>query len=153
MRLRWRTAVRAVRGAMTERRTLMGFMDRVRAALATPPAAAPAAWTPTGVYTLQGKVAGTSHRQHELWQIAGGDPDSGMVEEMHQALIVPEPDNPHDPNALMVTIDGLHVGYIPKDDQADVAPRVVAAGGELAAPAEFIGGIGERNIGVRLWFQ
>ena len=30
----------------------------------------------------------------------------------HKAELVPEPDNPHDPKAIKVLVDGLHVGYI-----------------------------------------
>lgn len=29
-----------------------------------------------------------------------------------KAELVPEPDNPHDPNAIKVVVDGQHVGYI-----------------------------------------
>lgn len=28
----------------------------------------------------------------------------------------PEPTNPHDPNAIMVLINNVHVGYVPKND-------------------------------------
>jgi hypothetical protein len=28
--------------------------------------------------------------------------------------IVPEPDNPHDPNALRIEVGGAHVGYVPR---------------------------------------
>lgn len=29
--------------------------------------------------------------------------------------LVPEPTNPHDPNAIMVLINNIHVGYVPKE--------------------------------------
>jgi len=36
------------------------------------------------------------------------------------ATLVPEPSNPHDPNAVAVVIDGHHVGYIPRELAAGV---------------------------------
>jgi len=103
--------------------------------------------------SLQGKVAGVSHYQDALWKIAGGDPEDGPEDTFHDAVIEPEPTNKFDKGALKVTIDGLLIGYIPKDDQREVAPRVKAAGGKLAAPAEFIGGTDGKSIGVRLWYS
>ncbi|ETW22188.1 hypothetical protein MGAST_21490 [Mycobacterium gastri 'Wayne'] len=41
---------------------------------------------------------------------------------MRYAVLVPEPTNPYDPNAVAVYIDGLHVGYVP----AVEAPRLQA---------------------------
>lgn len=34
--------------------------------------------------------------------------------------LVPEPDNPHDPNAIKVVVDGQHIGYIKKGSCAHV---------------------------------
>ena len=34
-----------------------------------------------------------------------------------KAEVIPEPNNPHDKNALMVMIGGQKVGYIPREDQ------------------------------------
>ena len=41
--------------------------------------------------------------------------------------LVPEPDNPHDPNAIKVMLDGRHVGYVPAEECADVRPLLVRA--------------------------
>ncbi len=35
--------------------------------------------------------------------------------------LVPEPTNPHDPNAIMVLINNIHVGYIPSQDISTVS--------------------------------
>lgn len=39
----------------------------------------------------------------------------------------PEPANRHDPNAVKILHDGMHLGYVPRDLSADVA-RLIAAG-------------------------
>jgi hypothetical protein len=44
------------------------------------------------------------------------------------AILVREPDNAHDPNAVMVWIDGEHVGYLRKEDAAVIAHRIDWAG-------------------------
>ena len=75
-------------------------------------------------------VAGTSYRQDairdmgtETWEYSLSKrelveelPCGGTVYEYefypNKAELVPEPDNPHDPKAIKVLIDGVHVGYI-----------------------------------------
>lgn len=40
---------------------------------------------------------------------------------LHRCVkIKPEPDNEHDPDALMVLVNGAHVGYVPRDKQKDL---------------------------------
>jgi hypothetical protein len=44
----------------------------------------------------------------------------GVIEKKITALhaeVVPEPENPHDAGALKVMLNGLHVGYVPRDRQ------------------------------------
>lgn len=41
--------------------------------------------------------------------------------------LAPEPDNPHDPNAIKVMLDGRHVGYVPAEECADVLPLLSRA--------------------------
>lgn len=57
-------------------------------------------------------------RQEYLKQIRTSDP----------CRIVPEPDNPYDPNALAIHVshDGQiwHVGFIPKELAAEIAPHL-----------------------------
>lgn len=67
---------------------------------------------------LNTKVAGVTFegRQAHIAKLRGGEP----------CRIVPEPENPYDPNALAVHVakDGAvyHVGYVPKELAAQIAP-------------------------------
>lgn len=67
-------------------------------------------------------VVGESHHQLEIERIAGGRTGNSAHMEC-VATLVPEPDNPHDPNAVLVTIDGLSVGYL----EHNIAPLFNAA--------------------------
>ena len=54
--------------------------------------------------------------------------EAGMTEERiwkcsfspSSIRLVPEPDNPHDPNAIKVLVDGIHVGYIKQGSCAHI---------------------------------
>ena len=51
-----------------------------------------------------------------------------------EAVLVPEPSNPHDKNAIMVLVDKVHVGYIPADQCIDVKkvlPKIKSATAEI----------------------
>jgi hypothetical protein len=54
------------------------------------------------------RVAGISHRQSEAASARVGDP----------VVLAPEPDNPFDPNAIRVLVQGSHVGYVPREKTA-----------------------------------
>ncbi|HET7130524.1 MAG TPA: HIRAN domain-containing protein [Gaiellaceae bacterium] len=62
-------------------------------------------------------VVGESYRQDALWQLVGGTREEGVRVEC-VAQLVPEPDNPHDRNAIAVFIKGEHVGYLSRSDAA-----------------------------------
>ena len=67
------------------------------------------------------------------------------------ARLVPEPDNPHDPNAIAVHVDGRLVGYLGRDENRrwlDVIPQdaVVACEAMIAGRP----GGGTSNLGVFL---
>ena len=84
----------------------------------------------TGPKTVTHKVAGTSYRQKELLAMGEKNPEYALTKrellkrypegvtvyeyEFHsqKAELVPEPDNPHDPKAIKVLVDGVHIGYI-----------------------------------------
>jgi hypothetical protein len=70
-------------------------------------------------------VAGESHYQKALRAIAG----AGEVRHATEARLVPEPDNPHDPHAVVVEVQGAKVGYLPRALAAAWTPRLA----ELAA--------------------
>lgn len=76
------------------------------------------------------KVAGVTHYEGNILNLAYENPDydmnkrdlidAGMTDEKvwkyefnpSEVELVPEPDNPNDPNAIKVLVDGEHVGYI-----------------------------------------
>lgn len=58
----------------------------------------------------------------------------------HVAVLVPEPDNPHDHNAIAVFVNGFLVGHLPREVAAAVQPSLVAftvasSGRAVACPA------------------
>jgi len=58
-------------------------------------------------------VAGESHYQEALRALTDTDGATEVRLEV-EAVLVPEPTNPHDPNAVMVQVGGLLVGYLPR---------------------------------------
>lgn len=83
------------------------------------------------------KVAGTSFRHEAIESI--GTPNSDYDMSASEAVesydygdriyeyefyahpsLVPEPDNPHDPNAIRVEADGVHIGYIKSGSTAHI---------------------------------
>lgn len=64
-------------------------------------------------------VAGESHYQDALRAITRGEPRLNT-----DAALIPEPDNPHDPNAIRVEIDGRKVGYVPRSKAEAYGPVV-----------------------------
>lgn len=67
-------------------------------------------------------VVGESRRQEALELLAGGRADRGVVQREHVASLQHEPNNPADPNAVLVQINAHHVGYLGRDDAARYAP-------------------------------
>ena len=88
-------------------------------------------------------VAGESHYQEALRALTGSD-GSEPVRIEAEAVLVPEPENPHDPNAVMVQIRERLVGYLPRDAAVAYAPmlRSVAERGRTAACEAMIAGRG-----------
>lgn len=79
--------------------------------------------------TVRHSVTGTSFRQDVIRAMGKKNPDftltkrdlfkRGMEAPVYEytfspkkAELVPEPENPNDPNAIKVLVDGVHVGYI-----------------------------------------
>lgn len=160
----------------------MGFFSRLfsRKQEEPPKPVAPAPTSsakPSGPKMVSHKVAGTSYLQEAL--LAMGEknpeytlnkrellkrwPDGVTVYEYNfrpqKAELVPEPDNPHDPKAIKVLVDGVHVGYIKAGSCAhihkllrenriqSIVPRII--GGKYKAVYEYVDK-GEDTIGVRL---
>jgi hypothetical protein len=95
------------------------------------------------------EVVGESVYQDALWSLCGGSLGDRVRHDI-VAVLVPEPNNPHDSNAIRVRVDGHVVGYLPRD----VAARYVsglralmsASGADVALRGVIVGG-GYRNDG------
>jgi hypothetical protein len=72
-----------------------------------------------GYETLE--VVGESFYQAALWQIVGGFTRE-RVREPCRAVLVPEPTNPHDANAVQVIVAGQLVGHLSRQDAAAYLP-------------------------------
>lgn len=89
------------------------------------------------------EVVGESAHQDALWGLCRGTVGErvrfGIV-----AVLVPEPDNPHDPNAIAVQIDGRVVGYLARATAQTYLPglkRVMSShGGYVALHGVIVGG-------------
>jgi hypothetical protein len=99
-------------------------------------------------------IAGTSHRQEVLSRIAG-DALRRREHVAFTALIVPEPDNPHDANAIAVVAEGRGpIGYFGRRDALrykEMAEELMARDAVGVCEAFLTGGWDdEATIGVRL---
>lgn len=71
-------------------------------------------------------VVGESHYQPAIRSACNWKPATDTM--FHcLAELVPEPTNPHDRHAIMVTINGACVGYLSRQDAATLGPAVRAA--------------------------
>lgn len=52
--------------------------------------------------------------------------------------LIPEPDNPHDPDAIKVITDGIHIGYVPSKETGTIRDLLSANG--LMIGCSFHGG-------------
>jgi hypothetical protein len=101
------------------------------------------------------RTVGVSHYQPALLELTGAREGDEVRVDVRVAL-VPQPDNPHDPNAVAVEIDGRLVGYLSRDDAVVWQPivQVVADHGALAVCDAMIAGRGPEsgtpNLGVFL---
>jgi hypothetical protein len=97
-------------------------------------------------------VKGESYRQENLWRVVGGRhrPEARVRKDIY-AMLLAEDGNPHDPNAVSVWIDGLMVGYLPKDQAPRLRPGLIAAqereGKPIALEGVVVGG-GMRDDGL-----
>lgn len=85
------------------------------------------------------EVVGESWREKQIAAAIGGKPRADKeVELTLPAELVPEPDNPHDPNAISVRVRGHVVGYLSKEDAAryrEPIHRIAASGHEATTKA------------------
>jgi HIRAN domain len=71
------------------------------------------------------EVVGESHYQDALWRVTRGRTVERVRVEV-QAVLLAEPDNPYDPNAIAVLMDGGKVGYLCRDDAEAYRPGLLA---------------------------
>lgn len=131
---------------------MAGLLNRLFGARATargPQVTAVQATLYSGYETLE--VVGESHYQDTLWQIVGGRTRDPVRFETH-AILVPDPENHYDANAIEVRIDDLLVGYLSRDDAAAYQPGLfrlmqTSTNGLVALHAVVVGG-GPRPDGI-----
>lgn len=81
-------------------------------------------------------VVGESFRRDHLVQLIKKYDAAAIGVLYTDATLKLEPENPFDPTAVMVVVDSLHVGYVPKLISAQVSDHIKAMGGvSLKAPA------------------
>lgn len=68
-------------------------------------------------------IVGESHYQPAIRLACGWKESEDVMFECF-AELVPEPDNPHDSNAVRVDIDGQCVGYLPRGRAAEMGPAI-----------------------------
>jgi hypothetical protein len=76
-------------------------------------------------------VVGESNYLSHIKRVVGKAHRAEGAEHLHPALLVAEPDNPHDRNAVAVQIAGQTVGYLPREGAAGysrVLQRLAAQG-------------------------
>lgn len=101
------------------------------------------------------RVAGVSHYQEDLLALVG-EAGGGRVRHEAKATLEPEPDNPHDPEAVKVLLEGRHVGYLSREDARRYGPavRLLLERGRVLACDAVVGGRGPDattdNLGVFL---
>jgi hypothetical protein len=122
----------------------MGLLDRFRA---TPRPATVSAHLHPGDEDLE--VVGESYYQDALWTICGGTIGDRVRCDI-TAVLVPEPDNPYDANAVAVHIDGQLVGHLGRDDAVrygrGLHALMAVCGGYVALAGVIVGG-GHRENG------
>lgn len=77
-----------------------------------------------GSYQFQ--VVGESHYQTDLEHIVGGRTQNSASYRC-VGILTPEPDNPYDPQAVYVSVDGRKVGYLSRDWRQNSRPPLPRA--------------------------
>jgi hypothetical protein len=124
----------------------MGLLDRLRGGRGSA-APAPTAATAGSVFLLGGQddleIVGELAYQDVLWRLCGGTIGDRIRCDI-VAVLVPEPMNPYDANAIAVQIGGRTVGYLSRATAQEYLPglkQVMSArGGYVALRGVIVGG-------------
>jgi hypothetical protein len=95
------------------------------------------------------EVVGEASYQSVLWSLCGSSPGDRVRHEII-AVLVPQPENPHDRNAIAVCVEGEIVGYLPRQlAAAYISPlrRLMSSAGAHVALRGVIVGGGHRDDG------
>jgi hypothetical protein len=86
------------------------------------------------------EAVGEASYQDNLWWLAGGrqSPDE-LVRVEVVAVLVAEADNPYDPNAVALWVNGLKVGYLSCGDAARYRPGLLALQQACGTPVALAG--------------
>lgn len=108
----------------------------------------------TSIFEPRLSVVGESHYQSALLSITNSAPGQEVAFDCI-AELVPEPTNPHDPHAVMVRIEGKHVGYLSRQNARKFGPRLkkMLDAGQPTICNAYIGckpDTGNLNLGVSL---
>lgn len=124
----------------------MGLLSRLWSFLSTPASPPPTGRHPPVFPDGWGHLGavGESQYQPALRRVAR----TGRV---CWATLVPEPENPFDPNAVAVQVEGATVGYLARRDARRYQRRLRALAEPMEVPAKLIGGTwGKPHFGVIL---
>ncbi len=105
-------------------------------------------WPTFKGHSFECEVTGESHHQKHLKSMAGKHGKDSANREV-LALLLPEPKNPYDKNAVRIFIEELQVGYLPKDHAKLFLERLEAINLPRVAPttcnAKIMGGFTKEN--------
>lgn len=125
----------------------MGLLNRLRGEGRRSSLGEPTAPPPAQVWVLGGQddleVVGELAYQAALWRLCGGSIGDRVRCDI-VAVLVPEPANPYDANAIAVCISGEVVGYLPRVTAQEYLPGLKQAmsvrGGYVALRGVIVGG-------------
>lgn len=115
------------------------------------PSGSPFHWPSIGDFEFE--VVGESNYQRAIASVAG-DHGTKSADMQCIAHLIPEDDNPHDPKAVVVKIQGKVVGYLARQDARSFRRRLgqkVVSGQETTCDALIAGG-GTRKSGEKLHY-
>lgn len=111
-------------GAVALWKLFAGF----REGISEPSAQAAPHFSASGSFDIE--IVGESRYQRALEAITGGRTHDG-VHLVREATLIPETDNAADENAVRVEIEGMTVGYLGRDDAAELRAQLLRSNNPL----------------------